>query len=206
MGKRQDLCGKRYGRLVVIKYVGTNASGGSMWLCKCDCGNEKTVRGSKLKSGWTKSCGCLQRECSRNFFATHNKSNTPIYKIWSLMKSRCYSPHNNRYYRYGARGIKVCDEWHIFENFYDWAIHNGYEEGLSIERRDNDGDYEPSNCCWIKRSEQGKNKSNNVWISYKGEKHNASEFGRMMGVSRTVVCNRAKRGMTGDEMAKEFNK
>ena len=132
--------------------------------CRCDCGNQIVVTRDSLVSGNTKSCGCLNTEKGREpRRITHGKTKTRLYRIWSHMKARCDQPNNNRYYRYGARGIKVCDEWHeSFEAFYDWAIENGYRDDLTIERKKNNLGYSPENCCWIPLSEQAKNKGDEM--------------------------------------------
>lgn len=129
-------------------------------ICKCDCGNQLVITRDSLTSGKIKSCGCINKQKGRApRRITHGKTKTRLYRIWSHMKARCDQPNNNRYYRYGARGIKVCDEWHCsFEAFYEWAINNGYQDSLTIERKNNALGYSPENCCWIPLSEQGKNK------------------------------------------------
>lgn len=110
-------------------------------------------------------------------FIKHGFCGTKIYKKWEDMKSRCNNPNNKRYKDYGGRGIKICNEWlSDFMNFYNWAINNGYKEGLSIERINNDGNYEPSNCKWITRAEQMRNTRNCHYIEYKGETHCISEW------------------------------
>lgn len=206
MSKIIDLTGMRFGRLTVIERNGKNKCGDARWLCKCDCGNTTSVIGSKLRTGWTKSCGCLQREWASENFSTHRHSKTSLYNIWYNMKERCFRKTHIRYPRYGGRGIKICSEWMVFENFYDWAIANGYEEGLSLERKCIDGNYEPSNCCWIPRAKQAQNKSNTVWIVYRGERMCMAEFSRRIGVSVNVIRNRLKHGLSGDQIAEEFKK
>ena len=206
MSKFIDISGQRFGRLIVIKENGTTKNGDIRWLCRCDCGNEKTITGSKLRSGHTQSCGCLQRETIRKIRTKHNMSSASLYSIWGNMKERCYRKTNNRYYRYGARGITVCDEWHDFANFSEWAFDNGYEEGLSIDRIDIDKNYEPGNCRWIPLSEQMQNRSNTHWVEYNNEKICMSEFSRRIGISLSMVYKRLKKGMSGDDIAREFDK
>lgn len=204
MSRRIDLTGNRYGRLLVTKFDRKNQHGDTYWVCRCDCGNYKSIASNKLRSGWTKSCGCLHKEIMRQKLLSHGMSKSKLYSSWELMKSRCYYPQNNRYYRYGGRGIKVCDEWLSFERFKEWALKNGYKEGLTLERKNIDKNYEPDNCCWITKEEQARNKCNTVWVVYKGERMCMSVFAREMGVSINVISNRIKKGMNGDEMAKEF--
>ena len=157
--------GARFGLLTVVsegKPIPRNdgKSPRKTTICLCECGKEVTILRESLASGNTKSCGCLNARKGRPARRkTHGMTETRLYRIWSHMKSRCDQPNNNRFYRYGARGIKVCDEWHeSFERFYEWAMANGYREDLTIERKDNDMGYCPENCCWIPGSDQAKNK------------------------------------------------
>lgn len=141
----------RFGRLVALTKVKVNDR--VKWNCICDCGNFKIVSGCKLKSGNTKSCGCLQRE-SR---ITHGRSSTKLYKSWSVMINRCINPNCPSYPDYGGRGITVCDRWkYSFENFLEDMGER--PEGMSLDRKDNDGNYEPSNCRWATGTQQEFNK------------------------------------------------
>ncbi len=155
----EDKVGKRYGRLVVLRYVGN-----SRWLCKCDCGNETTVCTSSLNRGATQSCGCLHKERASLANKTHGHSKTRLYNIWAGIKERCTNPNATNYKNYGGRGISMCAEWlSDYMAFEQWAISNGYDEAASghqcsIDRIDNDGDYCPSNCQWTTYSEQARNR------------------------------------------------
>lgn len=162
-----DLTHIKFGRLLVLYRVENvrTKSGRSMvvWHCKCDCGNEVDVRAQNLKDGNTKSCGCLNSDEVIKRNTTHGLYYTRLHRIWSGMKQRCYYSKCRSYKDYGGRGITICDEWlNDFKTFYDWAISNGYKEGLTIDRKNNDGNYEPQNCRWITNSEQQKNKRNNI--------------------------------------------
>ena len=172
--KPLDLVGKKFGRLTAIKRVGTQ-NGHVTWLCKCDCGNETVVSASTLKSGYTKSCGCLwkdsiyefnhserRKETTRKAKTKHGMKGTRIYRILQAMRQRCRNSNVPCFKYYGGRGIAVCDEWEkSFQSFYDWSIANGYSDELTIDRIDVNGNYEPSNCRWVSMAEQNKNKRRN---------------------------------------------
>lgn len=182
-----DLKGKKYGRLLAISFNKLNHSGNSMWLCKCDCKNEKIVCGSKLLNGHTKSCGCLRS--SRN-----GLSNTRIYHIWRLMISRCEDYKSDSYYWYGFKGIAVCDEWHDFDRFYQWALLSGYKDNLSIDRIDSNGNYEPSNCRWISQKEQCNNVSSNHILTHQNKQYTISQFAELLGFNYWTIINRLRLG------------
>ena len=136
--------GNKYGRLTVIKYDHSR-QGNTYWLCQCDCGMTTVARGNALRTGHTKSCGCIGRETQ--FQKIHGESHdnkTRLYDIWVHMRNRCNNPHREAYKWYGGKGIKVCDEWqHSYQSFFDWATLHGYSEDLTIDRIDNDKGYFP---------------------------------------------------------------
>ena len=194
-----DITGQRFGRLVVLgrnmEKQGENRH--LMWDCICDCGNRTTVSGLHLKDGHTKSCGCLAAESLRTRSITHGKSKTALYHVFLTMHSRCDNPNTKSYHRYGGRGIKVCDEWRRasgFQAFYDWAMRNGYQEGLTIDRIDTDGDYEPSNCRWVTHKVQNNNRKNNRLIEYDGNTYTLSELSEISVVEYTTLQNRLNVG------------
>lgn len=162
--KRIDLSGKTFGRLVVMYPTTLNAYNQLMWLCHCQCGNEVEVAGMSLRNGDTNSCGCLRKEKAKERKTIHgayyNRSQRErLYNIYADMKSRCYNPNEKAFVWYGERGITVCKEWETnYVAFRDWALTNGYSEKLSIDRIDNNGNYEPGNCRWVTMKTQANNK------------------------------------------------
>ena len=163
--------GQRFGRLTVIGFREVTASWGHGvgWDLQCDCGNViYGRRPSMVKSGDITSCGCAKEEQNIHNLGekrrTHGKTNTRLYGIWSHMKSRCYLESEPAYPNYGGRGITVCDEWHDFQNFYDWAMANGYKSNLTIERINVDGNYCPENCKWIPKEKQAQNKRTTIRV------------------------------------------
>lgn len=181
----EDLTGKKFGRLTVIKRVKNDKRQQSRWLCRCDCGNEIIVDRTNLSINKIKtfSCGCWRKEKSTK----HNKHRTNIYNAYISMKQRCYNENNPAYKYYGKRKIKICDEWldkeNGFQNFYNWSIANGYNETLSIDRIDVNGNYEPSNCRWTSHLNQMNNTTRNHYITYNGEKHTIAEWARLFNIS-----------------------
>lgn len=156
----KSLALQRFGRLLVVCRAGQsqtpNGTSVIWWLCKCDCGNLVKIRGSNLRAGNTVSCGCYRAEVEKVAAKTHGRTGSPEYESWRGMRERCTNPKNKRFKDYGGRGIKVCDRWGQFENFYaDMGVR---PIGKTLDRKDNDGDYEPSNCCWATDAEQRANK------------------------------------------------
>ena len=197
MGKFIDLSGQRFGRLTVIERAANDKHGEPRWLCRCDCGNHVIVLGSSLRSGHTKSCGCLQREHAAKIgknTATHRLHNTRIYNIWSHMKSRCTSPKDPSFANYGCRGTTVCEEWQRFEPFYKWAIANGYDDTLSIDRIDVNGGYRPENCRWATMKEQQRNKRNNHYVTYDGETKTITEWAEKLNIRPETLHSRLRSG------------
>lgn len=158
----KDLTGKQFGRLLVERQNGRSKSGSVMWECLCDCGKRKTVRGSHLTSGSTLSCGCEHREIASATALRHGHSTSgrtsSTYNSWARMIDRCTNEKNNRFARYGGRGITVCTRWRKFENFLA-DMGEKPDKDLSIDRINNDGNYEPGNCRWATPAEQARNRS-----------------------------------------------
>lgn len=191
-----DLTGKTFNRLSVIERVYNGNSKKTYWKCRCICGKEVIVESSKIKGGYTKSCGCLNeenRKCHIEELTTHNMSDSKLFKTWCSMRNRCENRKNMAYKWYGAKGVKVCDEWQGrdgFQNFYNWAIKNGYKDDLSIDRIDFNGNYESLNCRWITQKEQSNNTSRNIYINYLGERKTLSELCEMYNLKYGIMHHR----------------
>ncbi len=194
MGISVNLTGLRFGRLTVLSFCKKGNNYHTFWNCKCDCGNNVVVDGRHLRSGGTKSCGCYRNERIKKTNSTHGLRQNRIYSIWRNMLNRCKLKTNKAYTDYGARGIKVCEDWLKFEGFYNWAINNGYNEKLTIERINNNGNYEPNNCKWATMEEQGNNKRNNKIIDINGIKKTFAKWCKEYNIKEYVVRNRLKYG------------
>lgn len=156
--RSEDLVGAKFQRLTVISFAGRDRKRQLRWLCSCECGGEKTTSGFLLRSGQSRSCGCLQKERAAATKRTHGMSGHRLYNIWNNMKTRCENPKSRSFTDYGGRGISIGEEWRSFDRFLAWALENGYRDDLSIEREDNDGCYSPGNCRWATSLEQSRNK------------------------------------------------
>ncbi len=194
MSKRIDLTGQKFGRLVVIEVVKEKGKRKKL-MCRCQCGKVVEVSEDKLKSGHTKSCGCLWIETIKERNSTHGKTKTKLYSIWNAMINRTTNKNVWNFKNYGERGITVCEEWkRNFISFYEWAMKNGYKEGLSIERKNNNKGYSPDNCRWATAKEQGNNTRRNVSITYKNETLTEAQWADRMGLNRSTLCYRLKAG------------
>lgn len=199
-----DRKGLVYGKLKVKEHLGVGR-----WLCVCSCGKETIARGSDLESGKVQSCGCLQKERSRQAHTihgrlTHNGERPRLYNVWKGMRSRCNNVRNPEYKYYGGRGIRVCDEWDSYPNFEKWAYQNGYDESApkgkcTIDRIDNDGDYEPSNCRWVDMSVQSSNRRHPKFPSRRKPVEQIDEHGNVLNFFNSIQeaaeatgCNQSK--------------
>lgn len=192
-----DMTGQRYGRLVVLSEQGKHPSSGVLWRCRCDCGSESVLPGRQLRRGRTRSCGCLAREASakrlREQTFRHGMRGTRIHGIWSGMIQRTTNPRRSNYAYYGGRGIKVCERWRTFENFYA-DMGPTYADGLTLDRIDPDGDYCPENCRWANPIKQSQNRRNCAAIEWRGRSLVAAEWDRVLGLNRNTVGARLRRG------------
>lgn len=195
-GKHQDLSGQRFTRLTVIEYVETRRRT-PYWKCKCDCGKETIVASDHLKSGHTKSCGCYSRDNTKMLNYKTGKSNSRLYRAYRNMLTRCYWNKSAERDLYGGRGIEVCDEWqgdHGFERFNEWAMNNGYNDNLTLDRINVNGNYEPNNCRWVDLYVQANNKRNNHYIKINGETDTVGNMARRYSVSYWNLLHYSKGG------------
>lgn len=186
--------GKTFGLLTIEKYLFKNLLSDNRhyehyFLCKCKCGNEKICAISNLKNGHIRSCGCIKNKDK----IIHNKTKTRIYHIWANIKARCLNPKNPAYFNYGGRGISLCDEWLDFQSFNQWAMNNGYQKNLTIDRINNDGNYEPSNCRWVNAMTQANNRRTNKIIEHNSKNYTVAEFSRYLNISYSCLRHRLDR-------------
>lgn len=203
MSMFDDKTGRIYGKLTVVSRADNHLtpSGQSitMWNCICECGKEVCVSAQNLNTGHTSSCGCTNKQHNLKHGGCIGKQER-LYRIWSGIKARCYSTGNYHYQLYGARGIKMCPEWkESFNNFKEWAKSSGYNDTLSIDRINVDGDYEPSNCRWATQMEQSNNTRTNVKVKYNGEDYTIAELSRRCQIPYKTLWYRLNRGWSVEE-------
>lgn len=202
MSRLIDRTGQKYGRLLVLHRAPDKifSSGRTVvqWHCKCDCGKEVDVPATSLASGGTKSCGCWNDEQRKNPEAKaskHHMRNTRLYSIWRGMKKRCLTSSENNHPNYYHKHISICEEWKDdFSTFAQWALSHGYDDTLSLDRINNQGNYEPNNCRWSTNTEQQRNKDNNRLITYDNETHCLAEWAEITGIHRSTIAGHIKRG------------
>jgi hypothetical protein len=202
--KLDNLLSKRFGRYTVIGFSHRDKLGKIFWMCRCDCGTEKSVDGFKLKSGHTKSCGCYNREKARLTKTIHKDSikghRKRLYSIWVNIKQRCFNQKATSYPRYGGKGITMCEEWeNDYRNFKAWALCNGYDDDLTIDRIDNKGNYEPLNCRWVTCKDQSRNTSRNKLFEHNGKVLCLSEWCELLNLNYGTILHRVRRGKTFQE-------
>lgn len=190
--------GKKYNRLTILDFSHKDKDR-RYFNVLCDCGVKKIVNIHWITNGNTKSCGCLIREIAAELCrkkATHGKSGTRIYNIWTGIINRCNNSTWKEYLKYGARGISVCEEWLDYKNFENWVNSSGYSDNLSIDRIDNNGNYEPNNCKWSNPTEQANNRRSSVYLEYNGEVKTIANWSRVFNISQGIIGARIKRGWT----------
>lgn len=200
MAKSANMIGLKFYKLTVRSRAPEDSTyGHAMFVCDCQCGKTVTMRGTALRSGAVKSCGCHRNEMLVAINLTHGLRESAEYSIWCDMKTRCYNRNSNAFSNYGGRGITVCDEWlHSFETFYEDMGPRPSPEH-SLDRKDNDKDYSKSNCRWATIAEQNNNKRNNVVIEYDGEVKNLATWCRELGLSYRTMRHRLKKGIPFEE-------
>lgn len=200
-----DKTGERHGRLTVVSLSDKRSGRKTYWNCICDCGNEKVVRSDSLKV--TQSCGCLKREQDMNnlgIINNHGMTKHPLYGRWNAMINRCENKKSHAYKSYGARGIKVCEGWKDILKFIDWAENNGFEEGLTLERIDVNGNYEPDNCEWIPMEQQHYNKTTSVKRTIDGITLTTMQWAKKYNIPNYKVSNAKRDGLDINDLIKQY--
>jgi len=203
MSALKNLIGQKFGRLTVIERAENDKFGRAQWLCKCDCGNTCVVLGKSLRRGLTQSCGCIHSEmvASRNKEnATHGMRGSKFYKKWTSLKSRCFNPNATGYERYGGRGITMYEPWindfAAFLTYISQLEHFG-EKGFTLDRIENNGNYEPGNLRYADAKTQARNRRNNIIVEYNGEQICLAEAAEKSGIPYKILLSRYHRGETG---------
>ena len=189
-GKLIDLTGQRFGRLTVVSRAENTASGKVRWNCLCDCGAKTTNHSHLLKSGQSKSCGCLQKESVSKSNTKHGDSFNNLYHVWRNMLDRVNLQSREDYKHYGGRGITVCNDWYSYDTFKKWALSSGYAENLTLDRENNNKGYSPDNCRWVTMKRQNNNRRNNRIIEYNGEIKTLSEWADTTQIPAHVLKQR----------------
>ena len=188
MGNYQNLAGKKFGQLTVIDVAGRGSNSQIFWQCHCSCGNKSQVATANLKNGHTKSCGCYGKSVA----TTHGQSGSKAYRSWQKMRSRCLNPNDTYFKNYGGRGIRICDRWQSFENFY--VDMGDRPDERSLDRIDNNGNYTPENCRWATKKEQDRNKRNNRFITFNGRCLLLLEWAEELKINYSTLKKRLDRG------------
>ena len=205
-----NLTGQRFGRLLVVDeaepqvyHTPKRKVVKRRWRCLCDCGQQCVVSMSNLRSGHTKSCGCLQDECRQAHIkkmTIHNEWKTRLFGIWTGIKNRTSNPNVESFGRYGGRGIAICDEWkESYDAFRRWAISHGYQDNLSIDRINPDGDYTPDNCRWVTVKEQANNRRSNRYITYNNPTLTLMQWSEVTGLHWSTIRGRLNRGWSVED-------
>ncbi len=198
-----NLYGMVFGELKVIDYSGVDHRKERLWECVCSCGGSIVARSYDLRRGLTSHCGCRLGENISESLKEHGKTRTPIYYAWINMKTRCDNPNYELYHHYGGRGIRYCDSWKDSKKFIKWALENGYSDDLSLDRIDNDGNYEPSNCRWVTMQVQQNNRRNNRMITYNGVTDTMANWSRNLDINYNTLQTKLNRGMAMGEIVND---
>lgn len=193
-----DMAGRQCGDWTVLHQAGNAPRGGALWLCRCVCGTERPVNGADLRFGKSANCGCKTTERIRVLRRTHGETGGRIYRIWQNMLARCEREAHPSYPRYGGRGITICQGWHTYETFRDWALANGYQDDLSIDRVENDKGYYPQNCRWTTAKTQSRNRR---FVKLTSDGRPGPEVAEENGISTSTYNVRRSAGWSVDEAA-----
>ena len=195
---KPEWIGKKFNMLTVIEPVHMVLPNGNkqwFWRVRCECGNEKVIKPRDILNNHYVSCGCYNKSPYKKTNKTHGESHTRLHNIWCSINNRCNPNHKNNE-RYGKRGISICEEWHDYTKFAEWARSHGYEDGLTIERIDVNGNYCPENCTWIPMPKQARNRTTTRWVEYQGETMSLAEAAERAGLPYKQVHFRIKHGWT----------
>ena len=197
-----DMTNQRFGRLLVIREVDNSnfKARFAMWECLCDCGNIIITQGSALRSGHTTSCGCYKNDLSKERATKHGYSQDRLYQTWADMKTRCNNPNHKSFHHYGGRGISYFQEWNEFEPFRVYALSIGYDDSLTIERIDVNGNYAPGNIKFIPLNEQIRNRRNSIRLTYKGVTKTLGEWASICGINRGTAWTEYKQGFSFEQI------
>lgn len=198
----KDLTGMKFGRFEVLRRV-ENRNGEIYYECRCECGTIKIVRGKDLRYGKSQSCGCLARELAAKANTTHAMTDSKYHRLWRGVKTRCYNPNCKQFKDYGGRGITMYADWiNDFKAFYDYisTLEHFGEKGYTLDRKDNDGNYEPGNLKWSTRAEQLRNRRNTVFVEFQGRKMTLAEATELSGIRYGVLLDRYHKGKRGADL------
>jgi len=193
-----EMIGRTFGRLSIISEYPRDRHRHRMWMCICSCGVSRPVLQSSLLYGHTKSCGCYGKELALKSVTKHRLSNSRVFKIYHNMINRCNNRKIKNYKNYGGRGITVCDRWKLFENFLADMGHP--PEGLTLERRNVNGNYDIDNCYWASKIEQSRNKRDTIWLTYRGDMKPLVVWSEELGINYYTMWNRHKAGWSDDRI------
>ena len=193
--------GTKFNQLTLLEITGKNKYGAILAKFKCDCGNELTAIINNVRYGKTSSCGCYKKKYLQvvkpstiHGLCINNGKVSSLYNVWRGIKKRCFNVNDTAYSKYGARGITMCDEWrNSFETFYNWCINNGWQQGLEIDRENNDGNYEPNNCRFVTRKVNSNNRRSNVFIEYNGKRQTVTQWANEYNLDPEILRGRLKR-------------